>query len=238
MSATRMRLGNRKDSAALNAVQRAAVDCFVVASQICSWLARRTLPHMNLSTSTLKPDLVHRQLHEVEAATVLPRQSFDRQRVGNRFWIKSLPLVGDDNGHSLSQLTLTTDLNQLVSVRPMAVNDCVAQSFLKRQFHARLIAGNAARTLDQSHQPVHQRRDSFDFTRHPSLDFEQGTSRVYSGKCWPQSQSPIRLLCSAHGNTSRTAPCQPKPIAHGIRQPKSLAVAQDAVPPVPPTSED
>src|SRR5580692_8790837 len=104
MSAARMRLGNSKDGAALNAFQRAAVDGFVVASQICSWVARRTLPHMNLRASAPKRDLVHRQLHQMDAATVLLFQSFDRQRVGNRFWIKSLPQVFDDNGHSLSQL--------------------------------------------------------------------------------------------------------------------------------------
>jgi len=175
----------------------------------------------------------------VEAATVLLFQPFDRQRVGNRFWIKSLPLVRDDNGHSLSQLTLTTDLNQLVSVHPMAVNDCITQSFLKRQFNGGLVARNAPRTLDQSHQPFHQRRDSFALTRHPSLDFEQGTSRVYSGRCRPQSQSPVRLLCSSHSKkTSRSALCQPKPIAQGIKQPKSFAAAQDAVPPVPLSSEN
>jgi hypothetical protein len=38
--------------------------------------------------------------------------------------------------------------------------------------------------------------------------------------------------------TSRSALCQPKPIAHGIKQSKSFAVAQDAVPPVPPSSEN
>src|SRR6266446_8103867 len=34
------------------------------------------------------------------------------------------------------------------------------------------------------------------------------------------------------------APCQPQPIAHGIKQSKSFAVAQDAVPPVPLTREN
>jgi hypothetical protein len=174
----------------------------------------------------------------VEAATVLLFQSFDRQRVGNRFWIKSLPLVRDDNGHSFSQLTLTTDLNQLVSVHPIAVNDCVAQSFLKRQFHGGLIADNAARTLDQSHQAVHQRRDSSDFTRHPSLDFEQGTTRADAGERWSQRRFPIHAVRSVHGKASRLAPRQPKPVAHGIKQSKSLAMAQDAIPLVPLTSEN
>jgi hypothetical protein len=87
----------------------------------------------------------------VNAATVLGLQSFDRQRVRNGVWIKTLPVVRDDNGHSLSQLTSTANLNQLVGVHPIAVNDCIAQSLLKRQFNGGFIASNAVRSLDQSH---------------------------------------------------------------------------------------
>jgi hypothetical protein len=147
-------------------------------------------------------------------------------------------VVRDDNGHSLSQLTLATDLNQLVSVHPIAVNDCVAQSLAKRQFNGGLIADNAARTLDHAHQTVHQRRDGFDLTRHPGLNFEQTTTRTRSGKCCSQSRSPIRDSCSSHSKTSPSAPGQPEPVAHGIKQSKSFLVAQDAVPPVPLTSEN
>jgi hypothetical protein len=128
MPANRIRLRVRKGSAALNVVRGAAVGGFADASQRCSWAARRTLPHTNLSASTLKPDLAHRRLHLVDAAAVPLLQYFDRQWVGNRFWIKSLPLVRDDNGHSLSQRTLTTNLNQLARGHPIAVNDCIAQS--------------------------------------------------------------------------------------------------------------
>src|SRR6266446_3723771 len=150
-----MRIG--KESRALNAPKCAAVRGFVDASQPGFSVACRTLAHMNLRASTLKRDLVHRQLHKVDAATVLRLQSFDSQRVGNRSWIKSMPLVRDDNGHSLSELTLTTNLNQLVRVHPIAVNDCIAQTLPKCQFNGVLISGNAARSLDQSHQPIHQR---------------------------------------------------------------------------------
>ncbi len=61
---------------------------------------------------------------------------------------------------------------------------------------------------------------------------------MYPGKCWSQSRLLIRCLCSVHGKTSRRAPCQPKPITHGIKQSKSFAAAQDAVPFVPLTSEN
>jgi hypothetical protein len=130
------------------------------------------LPHVNLSASTLKRHLVHRQLHQVDTATVIGFQSFDRQRVGNRIGIKPLPAVCHDNGHSISQRTSTANPNQLVGVHPIAVNDCIAQSFPKCQFNGALISGNAARSFDQSHQPVCHRRDGFDFTRHPGLDLE------------------------------------------------------------------
>src|SRR3981189_3201391 len=84
--ANRIRLRVRKGSAALSVVRGAAVGGFADASQRCSWAARRTLPHTNLSASTLKPDLAHRRLHLVDAAPVLLLQYFDRQWVGNRFW--------------------------------------------------------------------------------------------------------------------------------------------------------
>src|SRR5467141_4550019 len=38
--------------------------------------------------------------------------------------------------------------------------------------------------------------------------------------------------------TSRSVPCQPQPVAHGLKQSKSFAVAQDAVPPLPLTGEN
>src|SRR6266853_1352252 len=38
--------------------------------------------------------------------------------------------------------------------------------------------------------------------------------------------------------TSCSAPCQPQPVAHGFKQSKSFAAAQDAVPPVPLTGEN
>ncbi len=39
-------------------------------------------------------------------------------------------------------------------------------------------------------------------------------------------------------DTSRAATCQPKPVAHGIKCSKPFVVAQNAVPPVPLTSEN
>jgi len=207
MPAAWMRVHIRKEGAALNAAQRAAVCGFVAASQLCSWPACRPLAHMDLRACTLKRDFVHHQLHQVDAATVLGLQSFDRQRVWNRFRIKPLPVVRDDNGHSLSQLALTTNVNQLAGVYPVAVNDGIAQRFVKRQLNGGLAACNAARSFNQPHQPVNQRRDGFDLTRHPSLDFEQRSTRASPGKTQPQTRPPIRHLCSSHSK----APLSPVP---------------------------
>jgi hypothetical protein len=107
-------------------------------------------------------------------------------------------VVLDYNEHSLSQLTSTANLNQLVSVHLIAVNDCIAQSLPKRQFNGALISGNAARSFDQSHQPVCQRRDGFDFTRHPGLDLEQGMTRASPGKPQPQIGTSVRGLSLSH----------------------------------------
>jgi hypothetical protein len=66
-------------------------------------------------------------------------------------------------------------MDKLVGVRPVPVNNCVAQSFLKSQFYGGLIPGNAARPFDLSHEPVHERRNSSDFARHPGIDLEEPT---------------------------------------------------------------
>jgi hypothetical protein len=51
------------------------------------------LPHANFGTSPFKRHIVHRQLHQVDPAPVLGPQTFDGKRIGNRFGIKTLPLV-------------------------------------------------------------------------------------------------------------------------------------------------
>jgi len=44
---------------------------------------------------------------------------------------------------------------------------------------------------------------------------------VYPGKCWSQGDCSFAFV-SAHGNTSRRAPCQPKPVAHESNSPNPL----------------
>src|ERR1700730_7528401 len=60
-----------------------------------------------------------------------------------------------------------------MGVHTVAMNNRIVESFPKCQFDGGFLADNATRSFDQSHQPVHQRGDSFDFTRHPGLDLEE-----------------------------------------------------------------
>ena len=101
---------------------------------------------------------------------------FKSQRIGSSICIKPLSLVRDTKGDSLSGLASAPNLNQLVGCHPIAVDDCIVQSFPERQFNVGFVASNAARLLDQLHQQIHQRRDSFDPARHPNLDLKQGPS--------------------------------------------------------------
>jgi len=119
---------------------------------------------------------------------VLSRQPFDSQGIRNRIRIKPLSVVGNDNGRSLSPLTLTLNMNQLVGIQLVPVNNRVAQRLPKRQFNCGLMPGDAARFFDQSHGPVHQRRDSFDLARHPGIDFEVGPIPLYSLEGHSQTQ--------------------------------------------------
>jgi hypothetical protein len=144
-------------------------------------------PHVDFGATAFKGDFVHRQLHQVDAAPVLSLEIFRSEGIKNCIRIKPSPLVPDDNGQSLSQLTSTANLNQLMCVHPIAVNDRVVDSFPKRQFDCGFLAGNAPRSFDQSHQAVHKRRDSFGLTRYPSVNFEQGTARMSPGKLRSQA---------------------------------------------------
>ena len=54
---------------------------------------RGDLPHANLSASSFKRDLVHRQSHQVDATPELGPQTFDGKRIGNRIGVKTFPLV-------------------------------------------------------------------------------------------------------------------------------------------------
>ncbi len=62
-------------------------------------------------------------------------QVVERQRIGNPIGVESLPLISDDDGHSLSAFAAATNVNQLASVCAIAVEHRVAQCFPKREFN-------------------------------------------------------------------------------------------------------
>jgi hypothetical protein len=59
-----------------------------------------------------------------------------------------------------------------VGIQPIAMNDCVIQSFPERQLDGGFLARDAMRSFYEPHQPFHQRRDRLDFALYPSVDFE------------------------------------------------------------------
>jgi hypothetical protein len=79
------------------------------------------------------------------------------QRIGNRVWVKSLSLILDDEGHSLSQVTAAANQNPLLGVHTVAVNHCIVQGFLERDLNRGFLAGDAMRFFDHAHQLIYQR---------------------------------------------------------------------------------
>src|ERR1700756_4540794 len=103
---------------------------------------------MDFSALSFERHLIHQRLHEVDAATMRALEIFVRHRIGNRTWIKPLSFVRNDKRDSLSQLTSTENMNNLARIHPVAVDDCVVQSFLKCQLNFRFFARNAMRSFD------------------------------------------------------------------------------------------
>jgi hypothetical protein len=59
----------------------------------CSYIICRPFPHVNLGASLFERDLVHRQLHEMDATSVLRQEILDSHGIGNAACIKPLTLV-------------------------------------------------------------------------------------------------------------------------------------------------
>src|SRR5205823_8597152 len=134
----------------------------------------------------------------MDAASVVRIQTFRVQRIANRVRIESFSLVLDSQKNSLSSFAATVNFNQCLSVLFNAVNKGIASTFPKCRFDSELIALNAARSFDHSHQLIHERRDRFDFARHPSVDGHRGGTRVYANACWWWCLSRIHRACSIH----------------------------------------
>jgi hypothetical protein len=91
----------------------------------------------------------------VDAAPVFGTQIFERQRIRNLTGIKSMSLISNDNEYSFVEFTAAAHVNQLAGIQAIAVEHCVTQCFLKREFNEVLPSVNATRRSDQAHQPIH-----------------------------------------------------------------------------------
>jgi len=111
---------------------------------------------MGLRSCTFKGNLVHSQLHEVDATPVFGIEVFNRQRIRNIIGVESMSLISDDDEHSLSAFTAATDMNQLASIHAIAVEHRVTHGFPKREFNELLLSTNATGSSDQTHEPVHK----------------------------------------------------------------------------------
>ena len=110
------------------------------------------------------------------------------------------------------------------------MNDCVVQSFPERDLDGVFLAPDAVRPFDEPHQTVYQRRDSRNFTRYPSVDFEQASALAGSTQMRSPIGVPVRGFHSSHDESPLSATGQPKAKANRVKQSKSFAVVQHAIP--------
>jgi hypothetical protein len=78
---------------------------------------------MDLGTTAPKENPVHRGLHQPDSTPVVGADIFGSRGIWHRVRIKSLTLIPDDDGNTLSQFAAATNLNQLLAVHTVAVNN-------------------------------------------------------------------------------------------------------------------
>jgi hypothetical protein len=66
---------------------------------------------MNLGASLFERNLVHRQLHDVDTASVLRQEILDSHGIGNAACIKPLTLVRNDQRDPFADLAAAADVN-------------------------------------------------------------------------------------------------------------------------------
>jgi hypothetical protein len=66
---------------------------------------------VNLGASLSKRDLVHRQLHDVDATSVIRLKIFDSEGIGNTARIKPLTLIRDNQRDSPLDFAAAADVN-------------------------------------------------------------------------------------------------------------------------------
>jgi len=66
-------------------------------------------------------------------------------------------LISDKHEYSLGAFAAATDMNQLASIHPIAMEYRVTHGFPKREFNELLLSGNATGSSDETHEPVRER---------------------------------------------------------------------------------
>jgi hypothetical protein len=105
----------------------------------------------------------------MEAAPVFGTKVLVSQRIGNSVGVESVPLVSDDDAHTLAVFAAAADVNQLATVQPIPMDHRVIQSFSKGEFNGLFLSENTAGSSYQAHEPIHQRCDQADLATHPGV---------------------------------------------------------------------
>src|SRR6516162_671691 len=119
----------------------------------------------------------------MNTAPVFCKQIFQSQRIRQLIGIKSVSLISDDKQHSLVMIAAATDMNQPARIQGIAVQHGVIQCFLKRKSNKILFSCDTARSNDQSHEPVHDRRNHGDFSPYPSVNLKRSANETSPKRC-------------------------------------------------------
>jgi len=101
------------------------------------------LPHADFRPVAFEGDVVHKRLHQKNPSSVVRGQIVGRQRIRDAVELKSLSVIPHYHRHGLAPFTTAANLDQLASIGPIAVQDCVAQGFAKREFDRKCLSLNA-----------------------------------------------------------------------------------------------
>jgi len=90
--------------------------------------------------------------------------------------VKSIPLISDDDEHSLGVVRAAADMDELANIRAIAVQHRVTYGFSKSEFNELFPSANAAGTSDPVHEPVQERGDQTDLAAQPGVHPKRSTN--------------------------------------------------------------
>jgi hypothetical protein len=99
---------------------------------------------------------------------------------GDVYEVKSFTLIRNDDRYFVAGPASAPDVHFYFSVVLVSVRHGVYQSFAECQFDIRFLTGNTLRSFNQEHQTVHQWGDRLNLAGHPGVDFQDGSTGVFS----------------------------------------------------------